>query len=125
MQNKKRILVIDDELDVTDMLRDFLEANGFTVDTASDGLKGLACLKSFVPALVITDLLLPGEHGINIVKTIKEKYFLPVIIISSIYSEEELKDTMEEYFVEAFLDKPFDLNVLLETINIILNAKSR
>lgn len=124
MQNKKHILIIDDEKGMVDLLKDFFEKNNFSTEIATDGIMALACIKIKLPDFVITDLLLPGEHGINIVKTIKKKYFIPIIMMSGIYKEEEVRDMMDEYFVEAFFEKPFDLNVLLKKVNSILNAKA-
>jgi two-component system OmpR family response regulator len=116
---KRDILVIDDEPEIREMLKEFLEEHDFTVATAKDGIEALECIKKHVPGIVITDLLLPGEHGINLIKTIKEKYFIPTIIISSIYNMEEVKPVMEEHFVEGFCKKPVNLAELLAKINEI------
>lgn len=125
MQNKlkKHILIIDDDQEIIELLKDFFEGNGFSVGTASNGLDGLEYFKRQIPDLIISDLLLPGEHGLNMIKTIKEKYFVPAIMISSIYKENQLESVMEEYFVEAFFSKPLKLDVLLEKVNSILNAR--
>jgi len=125
MQNKpkKHILIIDDDEEIIELLTDFFEGNGFSVGTASNGLEGLDYFNRRLPDLVISDLLMPGEHGLNVVKTIKEKYFIPVIMISSIYKEGQLKNIMEEHFIEAFFEKPLHLDVLLEKVNSILNAR--
>ena len=126
MQNKtgRHILIIDDDPEIIDLLKDFFEGHDFNVGTASTGVEGLDYFKESLPELVVTDLLLPGEHGINVIKTIKEKYFVPVIIMSSIYKEAEIKSLMEDYFVEAFFEKPFDLKDLLNKVNEILDEKS-
>ena len=126
MQDKtnRHILIIDDDPEVIDLLKDFFEGNKFKVGTASTGVEGLDYFKETLPDLVVTDLLLPGEHGINVVKTIKENYFVPVIIMSSIYKEAEIKSLMDEYFVEAFFEKPFDLKELLKKVDDILDANS-
>jgi two-component system OmpR family response regulator len=125
MQNKtnRHILIIDDDPEVIDLLKDFFEGNQFKVGTASTGVEGIDYFKETLPDLVVTDLLLPGEHGINVIKAIKENYFVPVIIMSSIYKEAEIKPLMEDYFVEAFFEKPFDLKELLKKVNDILDAK--
>jgi DNA-binding NtrC family response regulator len=122
--NKTNILVIDDEKEVRDLLKEFLEEKKFSVSLAADGLQAQEHFKAKVPDIVIIDLLLPGEHGINLVKTIKEKYFVPLIIISGIYSRDEIKDTIEEYFVEGFFEKPLNLDKLLEKINDIINERA-
>jgi DNA-binding response OmpR family regulator len=123
MPTKKHILIVDDDQEVIDLLKDYLEINDFSTSSFTDGLEALDYLKDTQPDLVITDLLLPGEHGINVVKTVKQKYFLPVIMMSSIYNERELKHVIDEYFVEGFFQKPFELSALLKTINSIFDAK--
>lgn len=124
-KKRKHILIIDDELEIINLLRGFLEENDFSIDAAEDGLKALACIENRIPDLVISDLLLPGEHGINVIKTIKQKYFIPVVIITGIYKREELKTLMEDYFVEAYFEKPLKLPVLLEVIRRILKLDAK
>jgi DNA-binding response OmpR family regulator len=120
----KKIMVIDDEPSVRRLLKNFLEEQGFRVILESDGSKALERVPEILPDILIMDLLLPGEHGIDLVKTVKEKYFIPVIIITGIYHREEIKDTMDEYFVEGFLRKPFKLDELLENINNIIEKRT-
>jgi DNA-binding NtrC family response regulator len=122
MSDKKRnILVIDDEQEVREVLKDFLESRGFSVTLASNGADGLDSIKREIPNLIIIDLLLPGEHGINLIKTVKDQYFIPVIIVSGIYNRQEIDHIMEEYFVECFLEKPVDLDKLTTEIDSILD----
>lgn len=122
--NIRNILVVDDEENIREFLKEFLEENNFNVTLAEDGLKALELIEENLPGLMIADLLLPGEHGITLIKTVKEKYFIPTIIISSIYDRDEIEDFMEEYFVEAFFEKPLNLDLLLEKINSIINART-
>lgn len=122
MEDKKIILVIDDEPDVRDLLKDFLEDNDFYVQVVDDGAEALEFMEKKIPDIVITDLLLPGEHGIDLIKIIKEKYFIPVIVISGIYRAEEVTHVIKEEFVEAFFEKPIELDALLDVITSILNG---
>lgn len=124
-QIKRDILVVDDEPEIREMLKDFLQEYEFNVTVAKDGIEAMERLSETLPGIVITDLLMPGEHGINLVKTIKEKYFLPVIIISSIYSREELESLMEEHFVEGFIEKPINLVDLLKLVNEIIRSHQK
>jgi two-component system response regulator VanR len=122
--NKKNILVVEDEENVQNFLKEFLEEHNFNVTIAGDGIKAMEMLEKNQPVLMIVDLLLPGEHGLPLIKAIKEKYFIPTIIISSIYDQTEIEDFMEEYFVEAFLEKPLNLDLLLKKINSIIDART-
>ena len=120
---KKSIMVVDDEPAVQGLLKKFLEEKGFNVTVESDGSKALELIPKILPHIIILDLLLPGEHGINMVKAVKEKYFIPIIIITGIYYQEEIKDYMDDYFVEGFMRKPLNLDELLENINKIIDKK--
>jgi len=120
----RNILVVDDEENIREFLKEFLEEHDFKVTLADDGQRALELIEEKPPGILIVDLLLPGEHGISLIKTVKEKYFIPTIIISSIYDRNEVEDFMEEYFVEGFLEKPLNLDLLLEKINSIINART-
>lgn len=123
MTHKRHILIIEDEPDVSDMLKKFFELRNFYVVVADNGLDALNYFKKAIPDLVITDLLLPGEHGVDVIRTIKEKYFVPVIIISGIYQHDDVKNLMDDYFVEGFFQKPVELEQLLERVNaLVLNT---
>ena len=121
MPNKKSVLVIDDEQDIRDLLKEHLEDHNYQVHVVDDGAEALEFMEHHIPDLVITDLLLPGEHGIDLIKIIKEKYFLPVIVISGIYREKEVSHAVSEDLVEAFFEKPLNLDQVLGKIDSILN----
>lgn len=122
--NAKKILVVEDEIEIGDMLKDFLEEKNFEVELATDGIRALELIGEDIPGIVIMDLLLPGEHGINLIKTIKSNFFIPIIIISGVYRLEEIQPVMDEYFVEGFLEKPLDLNRLMQLLNKIVDARA-
>ena len=119
---KKNVMVIEDDLEVLEMLKDFLEVKGFDVTVESDGLKALELIPKILPDIIVMDLLLPGEHGINLIRTVKEKYFIPIIAISGIYKKDEIEDIIEDYFVEDFMKKPLTLEELAKKINKIINV---
>jgi len=122
---KKTILLIEDEPEVSLMLKDFFNSQDFEVALVDDGAAGLEYLKSANPDLVITDLLLPGEHGIDLIKTIKEEYFIPVIVISGIYKLAEVQRSIQCDGVEGFFEKPLDLKGLLKRVQEILGTGNR
>jgi DNA-binding response OmpR family regulator len=119
---KKDVMVIEDDPEVLEMLKDFLEVKGFNVTVESDGIKALELIPKILPDIIIMDLLLPGEHGINLIRTVKEKYFIPIIAISGIYKKDEIEDIIEDYFVEDFMKKPLTLEELAKKINNIINV---
>ncbi len=118
---KNNIVLIEDDSDVREFLCTFLGEQGYEVIEAENGVKAKEIINEKQPDLVISDLLLPGEHGLAVIKFIKDKYFLPVIAISGIYSENELEKDIEEMYIDGFIKKPVDTALLIKTIEKILN----
>jgi DNA-binding response OmpR family regulator len=121
MEKKNLILVVDDEEEIRLLLKEFLEKNGFAVVEAADGQQALKLAEENVPDLVITDLLLPKEHGIDVMQNIKDRFFLPIIAISGIYKENEIKDRLGDIYIDGFFEKPLNLDKVLACIHSILN----
>lgn len=80
---KETILVIEDDIDLSNVMRDFIANDGFEVIQAFNGRDGLSLLEKHNPALVVLDIMLPGIDGIGVCKKIREDKHLPIIIISA------------------------------------------
>lgn len=78
-----RILIIEDEIEIADLEKDYLELSGFEVEIANDGTKGLEMALSEKFDLVILDLMLPGTDGFEVCKSLREKKNLPIIMVSA------------------------------------------
>jgi DNA-binding response OmpR family regulator len=124
MERKKSILVIEDDKIIRETLYDFLTENGFSVGEVGDGIEALDYISRKKPDLVITDLLLPGEHGLNIVERIRDHYSIPIIILSGIYNQDEVSHVINDYKVEGFFKKPLDYHILLGKIHSIFDDKT-
>jgi two-component system OmpR family response regulator len=122
MEAKNTILIVDDEEEIRLLLREFLEKNGFAVLAAADGQQALQLAEEHRPDLVITDLLLPKEHGIDVIQAIKDRFFLPIIAISGIYKRDEIKDKVGDVFIDDFFAKPLDLAGILASVRALLNG---
>ncbi len=122
---KKKILVVDDELDVQSIISFRLEINGYDISVASDGQDGLDKIKAEKPDLVLLDLMLPKINGFEICRMIKfdEKFKdLPIIILSALDKEDDRKKAMDAG-ADAYFLKPFDLESLLGKISSLLTGK--
>ena len=89
--NKKTILVVDDENDVVEFLKNLLEDNGYNVTTAYDGVEALESIKSDIPDLVLLDLQMPEETGTGFYRKLRNRKDLreiPVIILSGLAGRE-------------------------------------
>lgn len=122
MSQKKQILVVDDELDLLMAIKLRLEASGFTVHTATDGLEGLAAARRLKPDLIILDIMLPKMNGYKISRFLKfdEEYkHIPVIMLTALAGEED-RATGVETGANAYVTKPFDSVQLVDTVRRFL-----
>jgi len=119
---KKKILVVDDEADLVEMVALRLEASDFEVIKAYDGQTGLDKARNELPDLIILDLMLPKIDGYKICRMIKfdEKYKnIPVILFTAKAQDADKKLGMD-VGADAYLTKPFESTVLLTKINQLL-----
>jgi DNA-binding response OmpR family regulator len=120
--NKKEILIIEDENDIADLLKEFLEENDFSVSIANDGRKAVDMMKKRMFDLLIVDMLLPGEHGLDIIKMKINHLMTPIIIISGVYDEEEIQSLVRGSNIRFFIRKPFDLKDVLIKVKKAIDA---
>ena len=83
IDSKKRILIVEDDENITRLEKDYLEANGFNISTASDGLIGLEMAKANNYNLIILDIMLPGIDGMEICQRIRKFSDIPIIFVSA------------------------------------------
>jgi two-component system alkaline phosphatase synthesis response regulator PhoP len=124
-----KILVVDDDPDVLEAIGIILEANGYAVTTARDGVEGLTKLKEEKPDLMILDLLMPRLDGFGVCKELKDprwaKYgHIPIIILSSVREEASRRryelETGLQLDVDDYVEKPIEHTILLERVKNIL-----
>ncbi len=120
----KRILVVDDEVDLVDVLATHLEHDGFEVLKALDGKEGYEKAQTHKPDVVILDLRMPRMDGFQVCRLIKFDDFLKnikVIILTAHNSESDRK-TCETVGADAFLGKPYDYPHLLKTVQDLVGV---
>jgi len=123
-ENKGHILIIEDEQEVNELLKDFLNIHGYLTTIVNNGTEAWKFIKSETPDLIITDLLLPGEHGLDLINQINDEFFIPIIVISGIYKSKEIHKSIECGCVTAFFEKPLELKKILRKIEAILVTPS-
>ncbi len=117
------LLVVEDIPDILNLLDTTLKFKGYRVVTARDGREALEAIQKERPALVITDVLMPGMDGFSLVHRLRinpETRDLPVIFISATYVAPEDKAFALSIGVTRFIEKPVDLNEFLPTIAELL-----
>src|SRR5215472_14894991 len=87
---KRNILVVDDERQITRVLRTALSAKGYLIRTASDGDEALGVMKDWPPDLLITDLRMPNMDGLALCRHVRSKSAIPIIVLS-VKGEEKIK----------------------------------
>jgi two-component system KDP operon response regulator KdpE len=115
----KRILVVDDEYQITRVLKRSLGAHRYDVRTASDGESGLDLLRDFRPDVVITDLSMPGMSGIEFCREIRKSSSVPIIVLS-VRGEEQTKVEALDAGADDYVTKPFGMNELLARLRAAL-----
>jgi two-component system KDP operon response regulator KdpE len=110
-----RILVIDDEPNITRVLRGSLSAQGYDVRTANDPEEGLRTFKDWTPDLVITDLMMPGMSGVEVCRAIRASSAIPVLVLS-VREHERSKVEALDAGADDYVTKPFGIQELLARV---------
>jgi two-component system, OmpR family, KDP operon response regulator KdpE len=110
-----RILIIDDEPQITRVLRAALSAQGYDVRTANDPEEGLQVFKDWPADLVITDLMMPGMSGVDVTRSIRTRAATPVIILS-VRDHERTKVEAFDAGADDYVTKPFSIQELLARV---------
>ena len=108
----KKVLIVDDEEDIRNTVKDILEKEGYKIKTAINGDDALDKIKEFKPDLVLLDIMMPGTPVKEIVKKIKEKVaFISVVKVTEAEKEDLITDN-----VVGFIQKPFDIKDLIKKV---------
>ncbi len=116
---KGNILVVDDEPQITRVLKTTLSSHGYSVRAASDGDEALQVMKEWNPDLVITDLRMPNMDGLDLCRHVRKKSRVPIIVLS-VKGEERIKVEALDAGADDYVTKPFNINELLARVRAAL-----
>lgn len=116
---RRKVLVVDDELSITRTLRASFLANGYDVRTAQDGISGLQVLEDWEPELMITDLAMPDMNGIELCKRVREFSSIPIILLS-VQEDTASKINALDAGADDYVTKPFSIDELLARVRTAL-----
>ncbi len=125
MAKKKRILLVDDEVDFVEVLRVRLENSNYEVVVAYDGEEGLERAEREEPDLIILDIMLPKINGFDVCRKLKvDENFknIPIIMLTAKFQANDIKFGMA-MGADAYITKPFEPHLLIEKIRELLNKK--
>jgi two-component system, OmpR family, KDP operon response regulator KdpE len=121
--SESRILVVDDEPQITRVLRRGLSSKGFEVQTAQDGEEALAVFRQWKPDLIITDLSMPGMGGLELCRRLRKISNVPVLVLS-VKGEERIKVEALDMGADDYITKPFGMDELFARIRVALRRSS-
>ncbi|HEX6047006.1 MAG TPA: response regulator transcription factor [Pyrinomonadaceae bacterium] len=123
MNERARILVVDDEPQLTRVLRTGLKSRGYDVRAAADGLSGFETFNDWHPDLVITDLAMPNVDGLELCRRLRAVSQVPIIVLSA-KGEEKTKVEALDLGADDFVTKPFGIDELLARVRASLRRAS-
>ncbi|MEK6299171.1 MAG: response regulator transcription factor [Acidobacteriota bacterium] len=123
MNEKQRILIVDDEPQITRVLRTSLTSHGYNVRSAADGESALETFGDFSPDLVITDLSMPNLNGIELCHRLRKLSPVPIVVLS-VKGEEKTKVEALDAGADDYVTKPFGMDELLARIRAALRRAS-
>jgi two-component system, OmpR family, KDP operon response regulator KdpE len=115
MNDRSRILVVDDETQISRVLKTTLNSHGYEVKTAADGASGFDAAMDWKPDLIVTDLSMPGMSGIELCRSVRERSQVPIIVLS-VRGEEKTKVEALDAGANDYVTKPFSVNELLARV---------
>lgn len=115
MTDHRRILVVDDEPQITRVLRTSLSSQGYDIRVANDGETALEIMKDWTPDLVITDLAMPNMDGLELCRKLRPSTPIPIIVLS-VRGEERTKVQALDVGADDYVTKPFGIEELLARV---------
>ena len=122
MADHKHILVVDDESQITRVLRTSLSTHGYDIRVANDGETALEIMKDWTPDLVITDLAMPNMDGLELCRRLRVKTQVPIIVLS-VRGEERTKVKALDAGADDYVTKPFGMEELLARVRANLRRR--
>ncbi|MDW3197541.1 MAG: response regulator transcription factor [Cytophagales bacterium] len=123
----QKVLVVDDESDILELLKYNLSKEGYDVKTASNGIKGVEVAKSFVPDLILLDIMMPKQDGVETCRQIREVPELAnvFVIFLTARSEEYSEVAAFEMGADDYITKPIKPRALMSRINALFRRESK
>jgi len=120
-----RILIVEDDIGLSNMLMVTLQAAGYTVMTAPNGVEGMKTAIAQMPDLIITDVLMPVMDGFKFFKKLKSNKITATIPVIILTARGQMRDTFKIYEADEFLEKPSETGLLLQKVARCLNRPSK
>ena len=116
------ILIIEDNKELSDLLRDFLRRENYTVSVAESGEKALQLYERYGARLIVLDIMLPGMDGFGVCKKIREESNVPILIVSAKTAKEDMLNGLD-LGADDYIEKPYDIDIMLAKISGIFKRR--
>ena len=119
-----KILVVEDDTDIQELIKEFLVSQEYEVDVASDGMEGMNMFNDNEYNLVMLDIMLPNIDGYSLCKMIRSKSNVPIMMLTALEDE---KDEVKgfELGVDDYITKPFSFNILIKRVEAVLRRYNK
>ncbi len=121
---KPNILVVDDEPQITRVLKTALSSRGYSIRTAADGDEAVQTMREWSPDVLITDLVMPNMDGLSLCKHVRSKSQMPIIVLS-VRGEEQTKVQALDAGADDYVTKPFNMNELLARVRAAIRRLTK
>ena len=119
----QHILIVEDDLDIQELLKNFLQDAGYTVTLAGDGAEAVSLFSDTHFDLILLDIMLPKIDGFTVCELIRRKSRVPVIMLTALSGEEEQIRGLDLQ-VDDYITKPFSMPILVRKIRAVLRRSS-
>ena len=115
----KRVLVVDDDVKTVELVKLYLNRDGYRVLTAYDGIEALRLAREGRPDLIVLDLMLPGMNGLEVCRTIREESDVPIIMLTAMTTDQDKLNGLE-LGADDYMTKPFSPRELAARVRTVL-----
>lgn len=125
MENK-RVLIVEDDLTLRNVLAEFLSSEGFLVGVASDGEEGISMIKSYNPDIVLLDIILPKKNGFEVLKEVKDnegKLSVPFVLLTNLGSLDDIEKALELGATTYLVKGDYQVREIVEKVKEILSKE--
>ncbi len=124
MSDQKKILLLDDELDLQALVKITLKSRGYEVVVAGNGIEGLEKLKTLRPDLIILDMNMPKMGGIEFYQHICDTHGKPMYPVLVLTARANMETLFKQFNIDGFMAKPFEIDDLLKEVDTIIKKRS-
>lgn len=120
----QKILIVEDDVDIQELLQEFLKEAGYWVDTARDGIEAISLFSKSDYDLILLDILLPKVDGYGVCELIRKQSQIPIIMLTALGSEESQIKGLDLQ-ADDYITKPFSMPVLIRKIAVVLRRSKK